>query len=162
MRFEFTHSEEALEFLREEIGLDLHGQDLERDDRWLFVVARNDHDAVVGVLVLEWKTAFDAHLSIAVADQRCLFVTSLHKLLWRTVFARTVRVTILIDAENSKLEHTVRKMGFVYEGMLRRGLDGWRDALVFGMLAQDCRWLKTRPRAPQPAPIEDFEQRVTH
>jgi hypothetical protein len=73
-----------------------------------------------------------------------------------------VRVTIMIDAENSKLEHTVRKMGFVYEGMIRRGLDGWRDALVFGMLAQDCRWLKTRPRGPQAAPIEDFEQRVTH
>jgi len=162
MKFEFRHSEDAIEFLREEIGLDLRGQDLDRDDRWLFVVARNGHGAVVGVLVMEAKNWFDWHLSIAVVDHRCLMVSGLHKLIWRTIFERAVRVTILIDPQNAKLEHTVRKMGFVYEGFLRHGLDGDRDALIFGMLREDCRWLRTRPAAPQPAPIEDFTPTVVH
>jgi len=162
MRFDFRPSEEAVEFLREEIGLDLRGQDLDRTDRWQFVVARNDHDAVIGALVLEAKTWFDWHLSMAVVDHRCLLVTKLHKMLWRHVFEHAVRVTVLIDPENAKLEHTVRKMGFVYEGFLRHGLDGDRDALVFGMLREDCRWLRSRPEAPQAAPIENSEERVVH
>jgi hypothetical protein len=56
----------------------------------------------------------------------------------------------------------VRKLGAVYEGFLRHGLDGDRDALVFGMLREDCRWLKPAQRAPQAAKIEDFTPTVVH
>lgn len=148
MKIEFFHREDVLEFLVEEIGLDLRGQDLDRQDRWLFVVARNDHDAVIGTLVFEWKTAFDAHLSIAVVDRRCLLLSKLQRMVWEAVFSRTVRVTMLVDAADQKMEHTCRKLGAVYEGFLRRGLDGHRDALVFGMLREDCRYLNAAERPP--------------
>lgn len=154
MKISFTHDDEVLDFLREEIRLDLRGQDLEREDRWLFVVARNEHDAVVGVMVFEWKTSFDAHLSIAVADKRCLLISKLQTAVWNTVFEMAVRVTMLVDAADERMEAICRKLGAQYEGFLRRGLDGSRDALVFGMLREDCRWLKTRQRlrlAPQQA-----------
>ena len=162
MRIEFTHSEDALQFLLEEIRLDLHGQDLDREDRWLFVVARNEHDAVVGVLVFEWKTSFDAHLSIAVVDQRCLIMSRLQTAVWGTVFDRAVRVTMLIDAADERMERICRKLGAVYEGFLRRGLDGDRDALIFGMLRQDCRWLKARQAPRQAPPIENPEGMRVH
>ena len=162
MRIEFTHSEDALQFLLEEIRLDLQGQDLEREDRWLFVVARNEHDAVIGVLVFEWKTSFDAHLSIAVVDQRCLLLSKLQKLIWETVFDRAVRVTMLVDAADERMEHICRKLGAVYEGFLRRGLDGSRDALIFGMLREDCRWLKARQAPRQAPPIENPEGMRMH
>ena len=157
MRISFSHDDEVLEFLREEIALDLRGQDLHRDDRWLFVVARNDHGAVIGVLVFEWKTPFDAHLSISVVDRRCLLMSKLQTMVWQEVFKRTARVTMLVDAADEKMEHTCRKLGAQYEGFLRRGLDGHRDALIFGMLPEDCRWLRRAPRAPQAPQIENFE-----
>lgn len=157
MKISFTHDDEVLEFLREEIALDLRGQDLHRDDRWLFIVARNDHGAVIGVLVFEWKTPFDAHLSIAVVDRRCMLLSRLQKLVWETVFDRTVRVTMLVDAADERMEATCRKLGAQYEGFLRRGLDGHRDALIFGMLREDCRWLRRAPRAPQGPQIQNFE-----
>jgi RimJ/RimL family protein N-acetyltransferase len=158
MKISFRHDEDVLAFLREEIGLDLAGQNLDNSDRWLFVVARNDHDAVVGTLVMEAKNWFDWHLSIAVTDTRCLMISRLHKLVWQTIFERAVRVTILLDPDNESLERKVRKMGFVYEGFLRKGLDGRRDALVFGMLREDCRWLRARPEPPQGPPLADFGQ----
>jgi RimJ/RimL family protein N-acetyltransferase len=158
MKISFRHDDEVLAFLREEIGLDLAGQNLDNADRWLFVVARNDHGAVVGALVMEAKNWFDWHLSIAVIDHRCLLISRLHKLVWRTIFERAVRVTILIDPDNETLERRVRKMGFVYEGFLRKGLDGHRDALVFGMLQEDCRWLRARPEPSSGPPRVDFGQ----
>lgn len=156
MKIEFVHSEDVIEFLREEIALDLQGQDLHRPDRWLFVVARNEHGAVVGAMVFEWKTPFDAHLSMAVVDHRCLLIAKLQTMVWEAVFDRAVRVSIQIDPENAPLEATVRRLGFVYEGFLRRGLDGLRDALLFGMLREDCRWLRARPEPRQAAPVENF------
>jgi hypothetical protein len=106
--------------------------------------------------VFEAKNWFDWHLSLAVVDNRCLMIGSLHRLVWQTIFSRAIRVTILIDPENKRLEHTVRKLGAVYEGFLRRGLDGPRDALVFALLREDCRWLRPRPAARQAPKLEDF------
>ena len=157
MKISFRHDDEVLAFLREEIGLDLSGQNLDNSNHWLFVVARNDHGAVIGTLVMEAKNWFDWHLSIAVVDTRCLMISRLHKLVWSTIFEKAVRVTILLDPENEALERKVRKMGFVYEGFLRKGLDGSRDALVFGMLREDCRWLRARPEPRQGPQRANFE-----
>jgi hypothetical protein len=162
LKIEFVHSEDVLDFLREEIRLDLRGQDLDREDRWLLVVARNDHGAVIGAMVFEWKTPFDAHLSIAVVDRRCLLLSKLQKLVWETVFERTVRVTMMVDAADERMEHTCRKLGAVYEGFLRHGLDGDRDALVFGMLREDCRWLRRAPAPPQAPQNEFYEGMRVH
>lgn len=162
MKISFSHDDEVLEFLREEIRLDLRGQDLDREDRWLFVVARNEHEAVVGVLVFEWKTSFDAHLSIAVVDKRCLIMSRLQTAVWGTVFERAVRVTMLVDAADERMEHICRKLGAQYEGFLRRGLDGSRDALIFGMLREDCRWLRRAGAPRQAPPIENSEGMRVH
>jgi hypothetical protein len=157
----FTYDDDVLDFLREEIALDLRGQDLDNPDRWLFVVARNDHDAVIGTLVFEAKTWFDWHLSFAAVDRRCLLIRKLHELVWSTIFSRAVRVTMLIDPDNAAAEHIVRKLGAQYEGFLRRGLDGHRDALVFGMLRDDCKWLKPLQR-PSSARETAIEQGMLH
>lgn len=50
------------------------------------------------------------------------------------------RVTALVDAED---EHTLsidKRLGFIEEGRLRKGL-GDRDIVVLGMLKDECRWL---------------------
>jgi len=61
-----------------------------------------------------------------------------------------VRLTALIDPSNARAIRNATAMGFVVEGLSRRGLDGHRDALTFGMLRSDCRFLRSAPqRAPQ-------------
>jgi hypothetical protein len=156
VKIQFTHADDVLDFLREEIALDLRGQDLNNPDAWFFAVARNEHDAVIGVIVFEAKTSFDWHMSIAIAEGVTL---PLHKVLWivmRAIFTKAVRVTMLIDPENKRSEMQARKLGAQYEGFLRRGLDGRRDALVYGMLREECRYIDDAPRARQAARNEEM------
>lgn len=148
MKVQFHHDDDVLAFLREEIKLDLGGQDLDNPDRWLFVAAKNDHGAVVGVMVFEFKTWFDAHLSTARVDGQMILIPELLAKIFATVFSRAVRVTMLIDPADPRVEKQVRRLGAVYEGFLRRGLDGHRDALVFSMLQEDCRFLDAAQRPP--------------
>lgn len=150
MKVQFHHDDDVLDFLREEIELDLRGQHLDNPDHWFIAAVKNDHRAVVAVMVFEFKTWFDAHLSMAFTDKPVL-MPGLFALIWRTVFSRAIRVTMLVDPANKKCERNIRKLGGQYEGFLRRGLDGRRDALVFGMLREECRYLNAAP-APRQAP----------
>jgi RimJ/RimL family protein N-acetyltransferase len=147
-KIQFHHDDDVLDFLREELALDLRGQDLDNPDRWMFAVAKNDHGAVVGVIVFEAKTWFDWHMSAAIVDGEQLSIPRVLSLIWKTIFTRAVRVTMLIDPENERAERQARRLGGQYEGFLRRGLDGTRDALVFGMLREDCRYLKPAQQPP--------------
>lgn len=130
---------DAVEFLSQETGIDYGFVDF-TDPRWLCATARNDHGAVVGVLACEFKESFDAHFSCAVVDRRCLS-RRLLRTVFRTLFTRAVRVTALISPDNKLAISGARRMGFVYEGFLRMGVEGKRDALIFGMLVSDCRYL---------------------
>jgi hypothetical protein len=40
----------------------------------------------------------------------------------------------------------ILRLGFLYEGFSRMGIDGRWDGLVFGMLRHECRWLGARPK----------------
>ncbi|RWP05100.1 GNAT family protein [Mesorhizobium sp.] len=138
MRISFaTLSTEAKAFLSEQTDIDFNGQDMEH---WFCVTARNDEGEIVGVIVAEPKTWFDWHLSVACTDPRCvtrkLFMTT-----FSTLFTQAVRITALIDPANERAISNARRLGFVYEGFLRMGVEGRRDALMFGMLAEDCRFL---------------------
>jgi hypothetical protein len=43
-------------------------------------------------------------------------------------------------------------MGFVYEGFMRKAIEGRWDALLFGMLKEECPWL------PGYVPVERPDQ----
>jgi RimJ/RimL family protein N-acetyltransferase len=51
------------------------------------------------------------------------------------------RVTGLVAASNSHALDFDQKLGFIYEGTLRRYLPGGEDCIVLGMLREECRWL---------------------
>lgn len=137
---------DANAFLSDETGIDFAAIDMRH---WLCVTAYNDHDAIVGVLACEPKTSFDWHFSCAVADRRVI-TRRLLKTIFRTLFKKAVRVTALVDPANQSAADQCRRMGFVYEGFLRLGIEGNRDALIFGMLAEDCPWLWSIPPAVRP------------
>lgn len=108
--------------------------------RWLCVTARRADDRLMGVAVFELKTWFDAYFSIAIVDPRCASRRVL-RVMFDTVFRQAVRVTAEVDPGNEHALRQVRRMGFVYEGFKRLGVEGRRDALMFGMLREDCRYL---------------------
>lgn len=107
---------------------------------WFTITAYDERDDIMGVLACEPKTPFDWHFSCAITDQRCLS-RRLLRTIFKALFSRAVRVTALVDPDNERAVNQVRRMGFVYEGFLRMGLEGKRDALIFGMLADDCLYL---------------------
>lgn len=128
---------DAIRFLEEETGVRFAHIDMRE---WFCATAWNDHDAVVGVFLAEPRNWFDWHISVAIADQQ--FMTRrLLRAIFKTLFTRAARLTALVEPSNERAVKQMLRMGFVYEGFLRLGLEGTRDVYMFGLLAADCRYL---------------------
>lgn len=54
------------------------------------------------------------------------------------------RVSARTGKKNRKARKLLEDLGFVLEGVCRRGYDGFEDAMMYGLLKEDCRWLKGR------------------
>jgi hypothetical protein len=52
------------------------------------------------------------------------------------------RVTACTSVHNRKAVYLLNRLGFVQEGVQRRGVMGQTDLVCFGMLADECRWLE--------------------
>jgi len=142
---------DAIEFLTRETGIDYGMIDF-TTPHWLCVHARHDDGEVVGVLVCEFKTWFDVYCTYAITDPRCM-TRRLLKAVFRTLFSRAVRITSEVEPDNEHAILIARRMGFVYEGYKRMGIEGKRDALLFGMLRHDCRFLPGVKPRPVPSPF---------
>lgn len=122
----------------------LTGIDFTRTDftspRWFCVTARRWDGTLQGVLAVEFKTWFDAYFTCAIVDPRCLS-KKLLTAIFRTLFLQAVRITAEVDPAAEATINQMRRMGFVYEGFKRMGVEGTRDCLMFGMLRDDCRFL---------------------
>jgi RimJ/RimL family protein N-acetyltransferase len=51
------------------------------------------------------------------------------------------RVTALVARKNRRSRRLVEGLGWKLEGTCRRAWDGKQDAMVYGMLREECRWL---------------------
>ena len=59
---------------------------------------------------------------------------------------KCARVTAPVRASNVRCRRAVEALGFRLEGMLRKALPFGEDMLLYGMLAEECRWLpEARP-----------------
>lgn len=130
---------DAVEFLMTETGVDFSRTDFS-SPRWFCVTARCDDGTLMGVAACEFKTWFDVYFSCCVCDPHCLS-RKLLGVIFRTLFSQAVRITAEVDPGNDSAADQCRRMGFVYEGFKRLGIEGRRDALIFGMLRDDCRFL---------------------
>jgi hypothetical protein len=130
---------DAIEFLMQETDVDFSRTDFQ-NPRWFCVTARRDDGTLMGVLACEFKTWFDVYFSTAICDRRCLS-RRLLGVIFQTLFTKAIRITAEVDPANNSAAQQCRRMGFVYEGFKRLGIEGRRDALIFGMLRDDCRFL---------------------
>lgn len=66
---------------------------------------------------------------------------------WRLIFSvpfeelKCQRMTVVTGKGNKRARDLIERLGFVMEGVAKRGLDGYEDAVRYGMLKADCRWL---------------------
>lgn len=56
-----------------------------------------------------------------------------------------VRVTAITREDNVRTQKLLRGLGFTQEGRARKAWDGKHDAIIFGILKEECRFLKDTP-----------------
>lgn len=139
------HGLDFIHFMMEQNHLDLRRQPLDNEQKWFCATMRDTwaENIIVAGLACEFKNAFDVHFSTGVADPGCISRRILRGV-FQSLFSRAVRITALVDPRNAHSNALVQRMGFIYEGFLRRGLDGYHDANLYGMLEEDCKYLGVR------------------
>lgn len=108
-----------------------------------YAAGLTERGRLVGGVLLTHVTTFDGHITVAFDSARVLTPDTLDKL-FRVPFRHLClrRLTALVDPKNKRCRRLLEGLGFSQEGKLRRGLDGRRDAIVYGMLAEECRWIR--------------------
>jgi hypothetical protein len=136
-RVSFDIEPAGLVFLKDRTAVSLRP----RNDPWgLMCTVFDDGGTVIAACIAEFKTDFDVHFSAAIDDPRAI-TRRLLRTLFGTLFTRAVRITALVEPGNEHGQDVMRRLGFQYEGFIRLGIEGTRDAYMFGMLRSDCRWL---------------------
>ena len=107
---------------------------------WFHCTVFDRHDYVKAACVAEPQSLFEVHFSAAIEDPTAI-TRRLLKTIFGTLFSRYARIVAKVEPDNYHSADVVRRLGFQYAGFLRRGLDGNRDAYIFDMLRDDCRWL---------------------
>lgn len=131
---------DAMQYLIDQVGIDYSYGAPFTEPRWLCVTARDDDGHLMGVILCEFVNWFEAHFHSAVRNPRCV-TRRLLRSTFMALFTKAVRLTAFVDPDNPRAIKNAVAMGFVYEGFCRLGINGNRDAYVFGMLAGDCKFL---------------------
>jgi RimJ/RimL family protein N-acetyltransferase len=99
---------------------------------------------VVGAVVFNnfRKLSRDIHLTVAGTESGWLR-RGLIREIANYVFMQLgcIRLTVTMSKKNKRARKLAEGVGFVYEGKIRRGFDGINDAVIYGMLFKECRWL---------------------
>lgn len=98
---------------------------------------------LLGGVVYHEKRDIDIHVSMAFDrpgwalpyTMRALFDYPFNQL-------GCVRITAMTARKNRKARESLIRAGFKLEGVHRRAVDGVEDFISYGMLKEECRWLR--------------------
>ena len=110
--------------------------------RWFSAWSRNDKGHINGILAAEFQTWFEAKISVLVLDPRCLSRRVL-RAIFTALFSQAKRLTAEVEPDNVRSLRQVQRLGFQFEGHHPLGLEGTRDTVIFGMLKDECPWLRS-------------------
>jgi hypothetical protein len=129
--------------------------DQNRVRQWVGAVVKANFDAKSAAIGLERN----GRLIVGVVYDRfsgndiCMHVAAVPGVIWcrphvvRKFFAYPFlqlgcdRVTGLVAASNHVARKFDEHLGFVQEGVMRKGMADGTDMVVYGMLREECRWL---------------------
>lgn len=106
----------------------------------------SDTDEFVGGCVIsnfrEGPYGNDCEISCA-AESSVAFRHGVIHAVMQYVFVQLgcIRLTAITTKRNHRTRAFLEALGFALEGNIRRAYDGKRDALIYGLMADDCRYL---------------------
>jgi RimJ/RimL family protein N-acetyltransferase len=97
---------------------------------------------LIGGVVFNYFRGFDVHMTAAF-DGKGWFDRRTIRALCDYTFNQLgcKRVTALTGKKNKKARSALERIGFKLEGVHPRGLDGREDAMSFGLLKENCKWI---------------------
>jgi len=92
-----------------------------------------------GAFLINMYRGFDCYVSCA-SETPMAWRPHVRRAIADYVFGQLgcVRATAVVRKNNRTVRKVLEHLGFVQEGRLRRGYDGVKDALIYGILAGDC------------------------
>jgi RimJ/RimL family protein N-acetyltransferase len=110
----------------------------------------NEEDALVGGVTFTNFTGREIWASIWCDDPRMWTRTNLFTMFDYCFGTCNVRrISVIVKADNSKSLSMVRKLGFVQEGVSRDFFADGLDGILFGMLKEECKWIKRNGKKGQ-------------
>jgi hypothetical protein len=103
----------------------------------------DDGEYIAGCLYSN-HTGHDIHMHFASDSSKCATKRNFGN--WfRYPFVQLgcKRVTAIVEKGNKKSRKFIEGAGFQLEGVARRGWDGQKHACIYGMLYEECRYIKT-------------------
>lgn len=102
----------------------------------------NDQSQFVAGVVINMYSGYDCRISCA-TETSAAWRDNVMRGVFNYIFIQLgcVRVTAMVRKGNKRSRKFLEDLGFVLEGNLRLGYDGVKDALVYGLLASECRYL---------------------
>lgn len=105
------------------------------------IVCNDNKDMVAGVVFNNFRKT-DVEVSCA-SDNPAAWRPNVCAAIFKYAFDQLgcVRCTSITTKGNKKARSFLESLGFVLEGNIRLGYDGRRDALIYGLLRSECRFL---------------------
>lgn len=111
-----------------------------------FMVVNDNSELMAGIVFTNYRTTdgkpTDIEISCA-GETPAAWRPSVCKAIFKYVFETVgcVRCTSITVKGNRKARSFLEGLGFQLEGNVRLGYDGFKDALIYGLLRSECRFL---------------------
>lgn len=125
-------------FLAEKIGTQADWPDS------VTIAITGDDGSLWGAFLFDQYFGHDIRITIASNNPRWVTKANLGDIFYYPfVTAGCVRLSMICDKKNKAVRKLAEGVGFKLEGTIRKGLDGKKDALYYGLLKEDAeKWLK--------------------
>jgi RimJ/RimL family protein N-acetyltransferase len=104
-------------------------------------VLNDNGEFCAGIVISEYR-GHDCQISCA-TETSVAWRPSVIATVFEYIFTQLgcARCTSITKKTNKRTRAFLEGLGFKLEGRLRRGFDGTQDALLYGLLAEECRYL---------------------
>lgn len=102
-----------------------------------------DCEMAAGVVFHNYRPGVDIEISLAADNPSWAHPRTLRRLFAYPFYQLGVaRLTCVIAADNARCRRFTEGLGWKLEGIHRKAFDGQQDAISYGMLPEDCRFLE--------------------
>lgn len=108
------------------------------------VIADKDNKPIGALLITNYRGVAGCEISGGADSPSCArkgVIKYIFNYVFNTLGCARCTCTVAKRKGTGRTRRFLEGLGFVLEGCLRRGYDGKHDALIYGLLAENCRFL---------------------